>query len=160
MAPGPLLVPVISLLFSRRLIARFGAAAVSAAGIISFALGQVWWSVVPGIEASFLAATAGMLPIGVGVGLTLPTLMGVSTSSLPPSSFATGSGAINMIRQVAIAIGVAVLVAIVGEPHAVEERVQAFRVALWIMAAITLIGLVPTFLLIRPRPARALAGSE
>ena len=160
MAPGPLLVPVVSLLFSRQLIAQFGTAAVSAAGMISFALGQVWWSVVPGLEASFLVATFGMLPIGVGVGLALPTLMGVSTSSLPPSSFATGSGAINMIRQAAMAIGVAVLVAIVGESHAVEERVQAFRAAWLIMAAISLVGLVPTFLLIGLKPARAMAASE
>jgi MFS family permease len=160
MAPGPLLIPVVSLLFSRQLIARFGAAAVSAVGMISFALGQGWWAVVPGLEASFLVATFGMLPIGLGAGSTMPTLMGGSTSSLPPSSFATGSGAMNMIRQVAMAIGVAVLVAIVGEHHAVEERVQAFRVARRIMAAITLIGLAPTFLLIRPRPARAPAASE
>src|SRR6266436_2206683 len=159
-APGPLLIPVVSLLFSRRLIARFGAAVVSAAGIISFTLGQVWWSVVPGLEASFLTATFGMLPIGLGVGLALPTLMGVSTSSLPPSSFATGSGAINMIRQTGIAIGVALLVAIVGVPHEVAEWVQAFRVAWWVMAAITLIGLVPTFVLIRLRPARAPVVSE
>jgi hypothetical protein len=133
---------------------------VSAAGIISFALGQVWWAVVPGLEASFLAVAVGMIPIGFGVGLALPTLMGVSASSLPPSSFATGSGAINMIRQTGIAIGVAVRVAIVGEPHAVAEWAQAFRVAWWIMAAISLIGLVPTFLLIRPRPARALVASK
>ena len=45
--------------------------------MISFALGQVWWSVVPGLEPSFLAATFGMLPIGLGVGLALPTLMGL-----------------------------------------------------------------------------------
>jgi EmrB/QacA subfamily drug resistance transporter len=150
MAPGPLLIPVVSLLFSRRLIARFGVAAVCAAGTISFALGLVWWAVMPGLEASFLVATIGMLPIGLGAGLLSPTLMGVSTSSLPPSSFATGSGAINMIRQVAIAVGVAVLVAILGEHHAVEEWVQAFRVAWWIMAAVTLIGLVPTLLFIGP----------
>lgn len=159
-APGPLLVPVVSLLFSRQLIARFGAAAVCAAGMISFSLGLVWWSVVPGLEASFLTAAFGMLPIGVGAGLAMPTLMGVSTSSLPPSSFATGSGAINMIRQAAIAIGVAVLVAIVGVPHGVEERIQAFRVAWRIMAATTLIGLVPTFLFIKPRLARAPAALE
>jgi len=153
MAPGPLLIPIVSLVFARRLITRFGAARVCAAGMVSFALGQVWWSIVPGLESSFLAATVGMIPIGLGAGLTIPTLMGVSTSSLPPSSFATGSGAINMIRQVAMAIGVAALVAIVGEPHAVEEWAQAFRLAWWIMAAITLVGLVPAFLLIKPRPA-------
>ena len=36
-APGPLLVPITSLLFAGRLIARFGAAAVITAGIFSFA---------------------------------------------------------------------------------------------------------------------------
>ena len=80
MAPCPLLIPVVSLLFSRQLIARFGTAAACAAGMISLALGQVWWSV-PGLEPSFLAATFGMLPIGLGVGLAVPTLMGVSTST-------------------------------------------------------------------------------
>src|SRR6516162_465867 len=39
-APGPLLIPVVSLLFSRQLIARFGTAAVCAAGMISFALSR------------------------------------------------------------------------------------------------------------------------
>jgi hypothetical protein len=52
-----------------------------------------------------------------------------------------------------------VLVGILGEHHAVEEWVQAFRVAWWIMAAVTLVGLVP-LLLIRPRPARAPAASD
>jgi MFS family permease len=80
MAPCPLLIPVVSLLFSRQLIARFGTAAACAAGMISLALGQVWWSV-PGLEPSFLAATFGMLPIGLGVGLAVPTLMRVSTST-------------------------------------------------------------------------------
>jgi len=65
-----------------------------------------------------------------------------------------------MIRQIGIAIGVALLVAIVGVPHEVAEWVQAFRMAWWVMAAITLIGLVPMFLLIKPGPARAPAASE
>jgi hypothetical protein len=65
-----------------------------------------------------------------------------------------------MIRQTGFAIGVALLVAIAGVHHAVEEQAQAFRAAWWIMAAITLIGLVPTFLLVRPEPARALAASK
>ena len=57
-----------------------------------------------------------MVPTGIGVGLTFPTLMGVGASALPPSSFATGSGVINMIRQASLAIGVAMFVAVVGSP--------------------------------------------
>jgi hypothetical protein len=63
-----------------------------------------------------------MIPTGVGVGLTFPTLIGVSAGLLPPSSFATGSGVINMIRQAALAIGVAISVAIAGAPASLSDR--------------------------------------
>ncbi|MCP1118568.1 MFS transporter [Robbsia andropogonis] len=146
MAPGPLLVPVVSLLFSKHLIQRFGASNVIIAGTTSFALGLIWWSCVPGTQPEIWIAVAGMIPIGVGVGLTLPTLMGVGTSSLPATAFSTGSAAINMIRQAAIAIGVAVLVALVGA-HA--NPIDSFKFAWRVMAVITMMGVIPTLLLIR-----------
>src|SRR6202012_4525068 len=43
-APGPLLVPIPSLLFSARLIARFGASAVVTAGIFFFIAGVACWA--------------------------------------------------------------------------------------------------------------------
>ena len=55
-----------------------------------------------------------MIPTGIGVGLTLPTMMATASSSLPPASFATGSAVVNMIRQIGLALGVAVLVAVLG----------------------------------------------
>ena len=61
-----------------------------------------------------LPSVAGMALFGIGVGLTFPTLMGVGTTALPASSLSTGSGVINMTRQAALAIGVALFVAIVG----------------------------------------------
>ena len=160
MAPGPLLVPIVSLGFSRQLIARFGAAAVIAAGVVSFACGMIWWAVVPGIEPNFGLAVLGMVPIGIGVGLTMPTTMGASMASLPASAFATGSGAINMIRQASMAIGVAVLVAIIGSPGSVAAHVDAFHRGWWIMAAIALIALVPALVLIRPRRVQGLVAAE
>jgi EmrB/QacA subfamily drug resistance transporter len=150
-APGPLLVPFTSLLFAGRLIARFGAASVTAAGILVFASGLILWATLTGTEPSMLVVIAGMIPTGIGVGLTFPTLMGVSAGSLPPSSFATGSGVINMIRQAALAIGVAMFVAILGAPASLGERITAFHRGWWIMAAVTLLGLIPAFLFIRQR---------
>ena len=148
-APGPLLVPITSLLFSGKLIARFGAPAVIAAGIAFFSAGLIFWASMIGSEPSALTVVAGMIPAGIGVGLTFPTLMGVGVASLPPSSFATGSGVINMIRQAALAIGVAIFVAIIGSPASLGDRVVAFHRGWWVMAAITLLGLIPAFAFIR-----------
>jgi EmrB/QacA subfamily drug resistance transporter len=150
-APGPLLVPLTSLLFAGKLIARFGAAAVITAGVLSFTAGLIVWAALTGAEPNLLTVIGGMIPIGIGVGLTFPTLMGVSAGSLPPSSFATGSGVINMIRQAALAIGVAIFVAIAGMPESMSERIAAFHRGWWIMAALTLTALVPAWLYIRRR---------
>jgi len=148
-APGPFLVPVTSLLLSGRMIARFGASAVIMIGIVFFTAGQIIWAVSVGLEANALMIVIGMVAAGIGVGLAFPTLMGVGTSSLPPSSFATGSGVINMIRQAGLAIGVAIFVAIIGSPASREANLAAFHRGWWIMAAMTALGLVPSALLIR-----------
>lgn len=153
-APGPLLVPFTSLLFARRLIAQFGAAAVVSAGIASFAGGLAIWATLLGVDPDMPAFVVGMLFTGVGVGLTFPTLMGVGAGSLPPSSFATGSGVINMIRQAALAIGVAIFVAILATPASMTERIAAFHRGWWIMIAITIAGFVPNYLFIRRRADR------
>jgi hypothetical protein len=102
-----------------------------------------------GAEPGISTIIGGMICTGIGVGLTFPTLMGVRTASLPPSSFATGSGEINMIRQTALAIGVALFVAIVGAPDSLQERITAFHRAWWIMIGITLLSLIPNLIFIR-----------
>ncbi len=149
-APGPLLVPITSLLFAGKLIERFGSAPVIAAGIFSFAIGLVWYALSIGTEPNATFIVIGMIPTGIGVGLTYPTLMGVSGSALPPSSLATGSGVINMIRQASLAVGVAIFVAIIGSPASLEERAGAFHLGWWIFAGIVMLGLIPVLLLIRP----------
>jgi EmrB/QacA subfamily drug resistance transporter len=147
---GPLLVPVTSLMFGGKLIERFGAANVVMAGILLLVIGFSFWASSIGLEPNTALVVVGMAINGVGVGLTFPTLMGVSTHTLPPSSFATGSGMINMLRQAAIAIGVAIFVAIIGTPASAEERLAAFQLGWWVMAAITALSLVPTLLFLKP----------
>jgi len=159
LAPGPLLVPITSLLLAGRLLARFGVATVITAGIVFFVAGLVFWATFIGPEPNAVAVVVGIMLTGIGVGLTLPTLMGVAASSLPPSSFATGSGVINMIRQAALAVGVAIFVAVVASPASAMAQVSAFHRGWWLMAATTAVGLIPTFFLIRPiRVPRAQPG--
>lgn len=145
-APGPFMVPVTSLLVAGPLIARFGPARVVAGGLSVFALGVIVWAVLAGPQADLAFAILCVIPSGIGVGLTLPTLMGVATAKLPASSFATGSGVVNMVRQIGFAVGVAIFVAIVGAHGSVQEHIAAFRLAWWVMAAITVLGLIPLLL--------------
>ncbi len=154
-APGPFMVPVTSFLVGTRLIARFGSAAVVTAGVLLFATGLAVWGLLIDTTPSPLLAIIGMLFTGCGVGLTFPTLMGVAMGAVPPASFATGSGVINMVRQAALAIGVALIVAIIGTPSGATERLHAFHMGWLVLAAITLIGLVPTFAMLRQKRAGA-----
>jgi EmrB/QacA subfamily drug resistance transporter len=150
-APGPLLVPITSLLVAGRLIARFGAAPVVTAGIFFFIAGLAFWATLIGQEPNTLFVVMGMIPTGIGVGLTFPTLMGIGAAGLPSSAFATGSGVINMIRQAALAVGVAIFVAVIGSPSSPLERVAAFHRGWWIMVGIVALGLIPNYIFIRAK---------
>ena len=146
-APGPLLVPITSMLVAGRLLKRFGALPVLIAGVSLFASGLVIWALFVGATPAPWAVTAGMVTIGIGVGLSWPTTMGIGTSSLPASLFATGSGVINMTRQAALAIGVALFVALIALPAA--SPADGIHRAWWIMAAIMATALIPAFIYLR-----------
>ena len=123
------MVPLFSFLVAGRLIARYGPGRVIAAGATVYAAGAVWWALRAGLDPDYVGEMLpGMLMTGIGVGLTLPTFMSTGAASLPPQSFATGSAVVNMLRQVGLAVGVAVLVAVIGTPHtgaAAAQRVPA-----------------------------------
>ena len=126
-APGPLMVPLFSFLVTGRLLARYGPAIVIGAGAAVFAAGVGSWAAAVQLAPNYLEILPGMLITGIGVGLTLPSLMSTAASSLPPPSFATGSGVVNMLRQVGIAVGVAMLVAVLGSAHGSAAELTAFR---------------------------------
>jgi EmrB/QacA subfamily drug resistance transporter len=153
-SPGPLMVPLTSLLVAGRLIKRFGPAAVIAAGLACFAVGLAVWATMLTASPDVPPVMVGIVLTGIGVGLTIPTLMGAGLGSLPSSSFATGSGVINMVRQACMAIGVALLIALLGAPTTVSAKVENFHTGWWVLAALSLLGLVPTLLWLRT-PGRA-----
>jgi MFS family permease len=154
-APGPLMVPVVSFLVVGPLMRRCGAALVIALGGATFACGMVWWALAMPVAASEVpAALGGMVLTGLGVGLTLPTLMGVAGAALPPQAFATGSAVINMVRQTGMALGVAGLIAVVGTgARPTAAALADFRHAWWLAAVVSLLGLLPALPLLRRRRA-------
>src|SRR5437763_4609818 len=161
-APGPLMVPLFSFLIAGRLTARFGAGPVIAAGSTIFAAGAAWWALAIGLRPDYAGELlGGMLLTGIGVGLTLPTLMATGASSLPPHAFATGSAVVNMLRQVGLAVGVAALIAVLGTPHSPLATLIAYQRATWMVAAIAFLGgMVGLGLLAVRRPASPAAAGN
>ena len=157
-APGPVMVPLFSFFIAGRLIARFGPGVVIAAGSTIFAAGAAWWVVAVGLTPNYLEILGGMLMTGIGVGLTLPTLMATGSSTLPPQSFATGSAVVNMVRQLGLAVGVAVLIAVLGSPGSPAATLAAYQRGWTVIAAVSFAaGLVALGLLAGRRPSAAAA---
>ncbi len=158
-APGPLMVPLFAFIVAGPLITRFGAGPVIATGSTIFALGALWWALATGLHPDYVRdMLGGMLLTGVGVGLTLPTLMATGAASLPPHAFATGSAVVNMFRQIGLAIGVAVLIAVLGSPHSPAGVLSAYQRAGVVIAAIAFAGgLAGLGLIVSRRPAAAAA---
>lgn len=152
-APGPLMVPVIALLLSGRLIARFGPGRVIGVGATVYAIGIAWWALRAGLHPDYLGQVLpGTLLTGTGVGLTMPTFMSTGASALPPQAFATGSAALNMLRQVGLAMGVAVFVALLGSPVGAVAARNAYRGTWWVIAAVALVATPAGAAALRRRP--------
>jgi len=158
-APGPFLVLPTALLLAERLIARFGSGVVIATGASLFAIGAVWCALFAGLKADYFADMfPGLVIIGLGVGLTLPTMMASATSELPPENFATGSAVVNMLRQVGLAVGVAVLVAVLGTPTGAHAVLDAFDRAWLVIGAFAAASALASLAILgvrRPAPSAA-----
>lgn len=106
---------------------RFGQRFVGAAGALLFAAGGLWFRTHMGTTPDYVGdLLPAQLISGTGVGLVLPTLSAAATGPLPANRFATGTAVLGMSRQLGTALGVAILVAIIGHP-APGTVLYAFR---------------------------------
>jgi EmrB/QacA subfamily drug resistance transporter len=128
LAPGPLAATAFAVLgsrlpTSRRWLAVLGSTAFAVAGVLWFAaLGPA-----AGYVRDYLPA---LLLAGVGVGLSQASMISAGAAALPAHRYATGTGIINTARQVGSAVGVAVLVAVLGAgTHPADYR------SAWLMMA-------------------------
>lgn len=153
LAPGPALAAVFAIPASR-IAARHGFRLTGVVGAALFALGPIFWILAAGDQSSYATEyLPGMVLTGTGVGFLLPTLTGAGASELPPARFATGIAVITMGRQVGAAIGIAILVAVVG---ATSTTAADFHAA-WAVTALTAVatGLLLARLDAHPRSADA-----
>ncbi|MDH6521964.1 EmrB/QacA subfamily drug resistance transporter [Streptomyces sp. SAI-135] len=145
MVPGPALVPIVTLLTARAA-QRLGHGPLIAVGGLLFAAAMVWRACFASLAPNYwVDLLPSQVLSGVGVGLTLGTLMAAGVSSLPPHRSATGSALVNSVRQMSATVGIAVLVAILGAQVGPAQR-QHFQAA-WVLAAA--LGLVCTLIGLR-----------
>jgi EmrB/QacA subfamily drug resistance transporter len=134
LAPGPLMAAA-SAVPAGRLAPRFGEQRLAVLGCLSFAAGAAFWALRTGADPAYVSdLLPGMVLTGVGVGMTLASVSNAAVSALPPERFATGAAVLSMGRQLGIAIGVAVLIAIYGKPAA-SDAIAHFHHGWWFMVA-------------------------
>jgi EmrB/QacA subfamily drug resistance transporter len=150
-APGPLMVPLFAGV-GHRLSSRVPIGLIVAAGCVAFGAGSL-----------IIAASVGRLPDyatellpgwligGVGVGLALPAILSAATADLPPMHAATGSGVVSMSRQIGTAIGVSILVAVLGTPTTYSAAHAAFQHGWWVLATIAFLGAATAVRMTPPR---------
>lgn len=135
--PSPLLAAALSPV-SRRLADRFGLRVLVVPGALSMTAGVAWLATRTVGEPSYVVDfLPGSVPIGIAIGFALPTLGAAGAYVLQPHQFGTASAVGATARQLGAVIGVARLVAVLGEPGP-ADALDAFRRSYAVMAAAAL----------------------
>jgi len=155
-APGPLMVLPFARVAAPRMAAWLGGPGwVAVIGCAVNAGAQLLWLTQIQAQPAYLTH---LLPAqllgGAGVGLTIPSLLGAGSTSLKPGSFGTGSGILNMARQIGTVLGVAGLVAILSRVSAADP-VAAYRHGLVLVIAFFATAGAVSAVLLTVRPVTA-----
>jgi len=150
--PGPLVVASVAGP-AGRLAARVGFRTILLTGTALFTLGLLSFAVRVGVTPEYVTTwLPATLLIGLGIGLTFPVLGASAVSSLRPERYAVGSAVNQTARQVGGAIGIALLVVLVGTPHSLADALQHFH-RLWFFGASMAAAAGFTCVLLTRRPA-------
>ncbi|HWF50115.1 MAG TPA: DHA2 family efflux MFS transporter permease subunit [Solirubrobacteraceae bacterium] len=148
-APGPVAI-VMSSFAAQKLNEKLPVGLVVASGFGIIAAGQILMLLL--VKGGGHSYAADILPawfvIGIGFGLSLPTIIGSATTDLPAKLSATGSAVVNSGRQVGGVFGTAILVVILGKAATTGDPTQYYHLwwvaaAACAVAAVTSLGLTP-----------------
>jgi len=132
--PSPLLAAVTAPL-AGRLADRFGFRVVIVPGALSMVAGTVWLATRTSADPAWVAHfLPGSVLIGLSIGFAFAALGAAGASALAPQEFGSGSAVGASARQLGAVLGVAVLVAVLGEP-APSQALAAFHRSWFVTAA-------------------------
>jgi EmrB/QacA subfamily drug resistance transporter len=167
--PVALAIGTLSLGFAARLITRFGARATLLPGLVLIVVGLLGFWRVP-VDADFLTDILPvMLLLGIGGGLSFPSLMTLAMQGATASDSGLISGLANTSQQVGGALGLAVLATLSttrsnsllagGEPVA-AALTDGYHVAFATGAVLVIVAIVLTLTLLRSPERRATTAPE
>jgi EmrB/QacA subfamily drug resistance transporter len=170
--PVAVLIGTLSLGFSARLIMRFGARATLLPGLVLIVAGLALFAVVP-VDADYVTEVLpSMVLLGVGAGLSFPSLMTMAMSGATPGESGLASGLVNTTQQVGGALGLAVLATLSttrtddllarGDSTA-SALTDGYHLAFTIAAGVVAVGVVVALSVLRPAspaPEAAPVGAE
>ncbi|WP_020521130.1 MFS transporter [Catelliglobosispora koreensis] len=167
--PVALAIGTFSAGFSAPLMGRFGPKPLLIAGLTLVLAGLIWFAQVP-VDGVYLRDMfPAMLLLGIGAGVSFPTLMTLAMSGATSSDAGLASGLVNTTAQVGGAVGLAVLATLsttrteslaatgVSAPVALTS---GFQLAFWTGAALVAIGVVIAATVIRIVPATETSDEE
>ncbi len=142
---GPATVAVVANV-AGRLADRLGHRTVIVPGALLHAAGVSWWLWRLGPEPAFVTAwLPGLVLTGAGIGATIGILAAAGVSEVDSEHFSVAGAVTQTGRQLGGAIGLAIMVAILGEPVGLEESLSAFqRVFVYIAAMSVLTAVIAT----------------
>ncbi|HVA53450.1 MAG TPA: DHA2 family efflux MFS transporter permease subunit [Acidimicrobiales bacterium] len=158
--PGPLVVAVVSGP-AGKLAGRFGFRRVLMVGFVVFTGGLLWYVWRVGLTPDYVRVwLPGTIIVGLGIGLTFPVISAAAVSSLEAKRYAVGSAVNQTARQVGGALGVALLVVILGTPTNAVQALRNFHHLWWYVASMAALAGLAATLLGPPHSSRALRASD
>jgi EmrB/QacA subfamily drug resistance transporter len=156
--PVAIAIGVMSFSISAKLIMRFGATNVLIPGLVLVAAGLAWFQRVP-VDGEYVTdLLPSMLLLGIGAGLSFPSLMTLAMAGVGPSDSGLASGLVNTTQQVGGALGLAVLATLSADrtdslrasgDSTAEALTGGYHLAFGIAAGLVVAGLVATLALLR-----------
>ena len=141
LTPGPFVAAAVAGPTSN-LVMRIGARPVLVAGGLLWGAAVFWFVARVGVTPDFVGEwLPGILLLGLGAGTLLPNLTAAAVASAPGAGYATATGLNSVARQIGAALGVALVVAILGTPSPAEaaaafDRAWTFGAVCFIVAGL------------------------
>ena len=141
--------------FAGRLGARIGERAVAVPGAIVIALGIASYRLFATTDVNYFARwLPGCVLFGAGLGLTYPMIAAISVRGIPSAELSVASASNRTALQIGNAVGIAVAIAVLGDPGG-PEAIGAFRRAWVVMSAGAVLTAVAIASVEAFRPGRA-----
>jgi MFS family permease len=136
LSPGPLLTSVLAVPFGSR-VDRIGHRTLLAVGCVIAGGAFVWWTLFVDAEPAYWTAFfPGMMLLGVGLGMAMPTSISAVLRDVPANRFGAATAMRQTVFQIGGAIGIAVMIVLLPEFGAPPQEVVDGYHTVWTMVAV------------------------